>query len=83
MNMDIDSAGNIMMGIASNDYIYNLDTSARTSTVLVAVSVPTQGTYTVSWSKVIDISSSSTSQTFPVVGSFSSQDNTAYVFAVA
>ena len=83
MNMDIDTAGNIMMGIVSNDTIYNLDTSVRTSTDLLSVSVPAQGTYSVSWSKVIDVKSARNSETFPLVGSFSPNDNSAYVFSVA
>ena len=80
--MDVDYLGNIMMGIASSDPVYNLDTPSRTSTVLIHVQVPSQGTYIVAWSKIIDLATPSTTQTFPIHGSFSENGN-GYALAVA
>ena len=68
LSMDIDPLGqNLIMGIASNDSIYTLDASSRISTVLLSVDVSVQGIYSVTWSKIVDLSgSTSVVDTYPV-----------------
>ena len=79
--LDVDSAGNVALGIATSDPIYNFDTTSRVSTQLIYASVPTQGTYSVGWSKLVDVSKT-TAAAYPVAGAFSINDDSSYAIAI-
>ena len=68
--MDLDSTMHAMVGIVSNDTVYNLDTTARTSTILLYVDLAVSGADQVAWSRKIDLNGGS-QVTLPYGGAFS------------
>ena len=79
--LDVDSSGNVALGIATTDPVFNFDTTSRISTQLIYASVPTQGTYNVGWSKLVDVSST-TKAAYPVAGAFSINDDSSYAIVI-
>ena len=55
LNIDMDASLNAMVSIASNDTVYNLDTTARTSALLLYMNVAVTGSDQIVWAKKIDI----------------------------